>query len=172
MAARRRQPCRGARFRHTISIAGRTTRRERESAVTHKPDSAPPSPAEPRPIPSGPAASASGAAAPSSETPGMPASREASRSSGSFSSSSHADEPTRVSDDSATPDKPRLGPVERPAIDGYELHEEIHRGGQGIVYRATQLGTKRPVALKVLLEGEFASDSTRRRFEREVELAA
>ena len=87
-------------------------------------------------------------------------------------SGSASDEPTRVS----------AGPVATPAhadgtreiarIEGYELHEEIHRGGQGIVYRATQLGTKQQVALKVLLEGPFAAEATRRRFEREVELAA
>ena len=59
-----------------------------------------------------------------------------------------------------------------PTIAGYELREEIHRGGQGVVYRAVQLGTKREVALKVLLEGPFASESARRRFEREIELAA
>ncbi|MBK9126502.1 MAG: protein kinase [Phycisphaerales bacterium] len=57
-------------------------------------------------------------------------------------------------------------------LEGYELREEIHRGGQGVVYRAVQLGTKREVALKVLLEGPFASETTRRRFEREIELAA
>jgi len=41
-----------------------------------------------------------------------------------------------------------------------------------VVYRAVQLGTKREVALKVLLEESFAADATRRRFEREIELAA
>ncbi len=66
----------------------------------------------------------------------------------------------------------RTGPVAPPRIEGYEIHGEIHRGGQGVVYRATQLGTKRQVALKVLLEGPFASEHARRRFEREVELAA
>ncbi|MCG3125219.1 MAG: Serine/threonine-protein kinase PknD [Phycisphaerae bacterium] len=62
--------------------------------------------------------------------------------------------------------------IEAPLIDGYAIHEEIYRGGQGIVYRATQLGTKREVALKVILEGPYAGDDARRRFEREVELAA
>ncbi len=57
-------------------------------------------------------------------------------------------------------------------IPGYRLHAEIHRGGQGVVYQATQLATKRIVAIKVLLEGTWRSDRARRRFEREVELAA
>ncbi|MEM7456364.1 MAG: serine/threonine-protein kinase [Planctomycetota bacterium] len=64
-----------------------------------------------------------------------------------------------------------VGEVPADEIPGYELHEELHRGGQGVVYKATQLSTRREVALKFMLEGRFASESTRRRFEREVELA-
>ncbi len=86
-------------------------------------------------------------------------------------SGSHADEPTRVSN--LDPPPARAVEAFMPGlIEGYELHGEIHRGGQGIVYRATQLSTKRVVALKVLLEGAFAGESARRRFEREIELAA
>ena len=59
-----------------------------------------------------------------------------------------------------------------PAIDGYTELAEIHRGGQGVVYRALQLSTKRVVAIKVLLDGAFASPKTLHRFEREVEIAA
>ena len=58
------------------------------------------------------------------------------------------------------------------AIPGYEIVAEIHRGGQGIVYRARQLATKRTVALKVLLAGAFATTRERLRFEREIDLVA
>lgn len=66
---------------------------------------------------------------------------------------------------------PPTGPGQR-VIAGYEIIEEIGRGGQGIVYRATQVSTRREVALKVLREGPIASASSRRRFEREIELVA
>ena len=58
------------------------------------------------------------------------------------------------------------------AIPGYKVIRELHRGGQGVVYVAIQESTKRKVALKVMLEGPFASSATKRRFEREIELAA
>lgn len=58
------------------------------------------------------------------------------------------------------------------SIPGYDVLREIHAGGQGIVYQAVQLSTKRRVAIKVLLEGPYASAATRRRFEREIELIA
>jgi len=50
--------------------------------------------------------------------------------------------------------------------------EELHRGAQGIVYRAVQRSTKRTVALKVLLHGPYASRRQKRRFEREIDLVA
>ena len=59
-----------------------------------------------------------------------------------------------------------------PAIEGYDILREIHRGGQGVVYQAIQKSTKRKVAIKVLLEGPYASKSAKRRFEREIELVA
>ncbi len=55
-------------------------------------------------------------------------------------------------------------------IPGYTLLEEIHRGGQGVVYRAVQRSTKREVAIKVLREGPIATRAEQLRFRREGEL--
>ncbi|MCA9291429.1 MAG: serine/threonine protein kinase [Phycisphaerales bacterium] len=55
---------------------------------------------------------------------------------------------------------------------GYDIVREIHRGAQGVVYEAVQRATKRTVALKMLLQGAFATSRQRERFEREAELAA
>jgi tetratricopeptide (TPR) repeat protein/tRNA A-37 threonylcarbamoyl transferase component Bud32 len=55
----------------------------------------------------------------------------------------------------------RIGP--------YELVSEVSRGGQGVVFRARQPGTNRPVALKRILGGNLATRAARARFEREVE---
>ena len=59
-----------------------------------------------------------------------------------------------------------------PAIPGYKIKKELGRGGMGRVYLARQLATKRNVALKVMLAGRHADERQRRRFEREVEIAA
>ncbi len=64
----------------------------------------------------------------------------------------------------------RLGGV--PVIPGYQDLRELRRGGQGVVYVARQLSTRREVAIKVLLDARWASDRRLRRFEREVELVA
>ena len=65
----------------------------------------------------------------------------------------------------------RLGnaPLEIP---GYDILSEVQRGGQGVVYKATQRATRRVVALKVLSRGGFASVRQHQRFEREIDLAA
>jgi non-specific serine/threonine protein kinase/serine/threonine-protein kinase len=58
------------------------------------------------------------------------------------------------------------------AIPGYADLVELHRGGQGIVYRALQISTRRIVAIKVLREGPQADSLARKRFQREAQLVA
>ncbi len=59
-----------------------------------------------------------------------------------------------------------------PEIPGYDNLRELARGGQGVVYTATQRSTRRAVAIKVLLDGAISSGAARRRFEREIDLVA
>ena len=57
-------------------------------------------------------------------------------------------------------------------IGGYRIEAEAGRGGMGIVYKATQLGLDRIVALK-LITPELADDAGfRERFKRESKIAA
>jgi YVTN family beta-propeller protein len=57
-------------------------------------------------------------------------------------------------------------------VAGYRIESIAGQGGMGVVYRATQLGLGRPVALK-LIATELAHDvSFRQRFQRESQIAA
>jgi len=68
--------------------------------------------------------------------------------------------------------KERYGKTEYPDIDGYEIIDQLGEGGMGTVWRALQLSTKRPVALKLLGNRYFTSKSAQARFEREISLSA
>jgi predicted Ser/Thr protein kinase len=57
-------------------------------------------------------------------------------------------------------------------VPGYALDGELGRGGMGVVYRATQISLNRPVALKMLLGGEFADPQELVRFLGEAEVVA
>ncbi len=59
-----------------------------------------------------------------------------------------------------------------PEIEGYHVQSHIGSGGMGSVWRARQLSTRRSVALKLMSVASIRSEKARRRFEREIEMAA
>jgi hypothetical protein len=59
-----------------------------------------------------------------------------------------------------------------PSIPGYELIDELGRGGMGIVYKALHLGLKRVVALKMIRAGSRADVADTSRFRTEAEAVA
>ena len=55
---------------------------------------------------------------------------------------------------------------------GCRIEAVAGRGGMGVVYRATQLGLDRPVALKLVAPERAADANFRARFDREARVAA
>ena len=64
-------------------------------------------------------------------------------------------------------DKKEEGKESLPKISGYRVDRVLGRGGMGVVYLAHQLGVDRPVALKMILGGNFVSQAVVERFKAE-----
>src|SRR5262249_9419711 len=68
------------------------------------------------------------------------------------------------------PPLPSLSPGQ--VLAGFEILEELNRGGMGVIYKARQQGLKRLVALKVISPERLGQSDALRRFQREVQAAA
>ncbi|HEU5117492.1 MAG TPA: serine/threonine-protein kinase, partial [Isosphaeraceae bacterium] len=73
---------------------------------------------------------------------------------------------------SAQASAPKREPQKTVEVAGYEILDELGRGGMGVVYRARQTGLNRVVALKMIISGEHAGEEQLARFYIEAESVA
>jgi serine/threonine-protein kinase len=70
-------------------------------------------------------------------------------------------------------DRTQVGaPQALPTVAGYEVLEEVGRGGMGVVFKARHLALRRLVALKMILSAHLSSAAGQARLRLEAELAA
>ncbi len=103
---------------------------------------------------------------------------------GSSLAPSRGDEKTIAGDDSSDPANPgsvtlaeglraaRSAQRPKPIVIGYEILDELGRGGMGVVYLARQVRLNRLCALKMILAGDHASKDAAHRFQTEAETIA
>jgi WD40 repeat protein len=85
---------------------------------------------------------------------------------------SREEEPQQSSALPTVLDGPVVPSTDRPVVPGYQLLEELGRGGMGVVYKALQLSLQRIVAIKVLHCNLAASPAALERIRHEAQVTA
>jgi WD40 repeat protein len=82
--------------------------------------------------------------------------------------------PPAAPEDAATlaPEEALAAGPEAIHVPGYEVIQELGRGGMGVVYQAREVELDRLVALKMVLAGAYAGEAERARFHTEAEAVA